>query len=82
MTFTPGLSSPTIVDETQKIDPALIREFIQERRMQITHPDLQNRALAMIEELVDLVDQSGFLNTVRQERMDQVARDMGQEAGL
>jgi hypothetical protein len=80
--FTPGISSETIVDDIQKIDPKLIREFIQERRDQITHPDLQNRALDMLDELMDLVEQSGFLNTIRQERMDQITSAMGQEAGL
>lgn len=81
-TFTPGISSETTVDDIQKIDPKLIREFIQERRDQITHPDLQNKALDMLDELMDLVEQSGFLNTIRQERMDQITDAMGQEAGL
>lgn len=71
-TRTPGITSETIVDELQTIDPNAIREFIQERRDQITHPDFQNKVLNMLEELVDLVDHSGFLNTVREERMNHV----------
>ena len=78
--FKKGLTSPTIVDDLQTIDPTRIRAWLaSEARHEAGEGAV---VVKMLEELVDLVDQSEFLNTVRQERMDHVASDMAADAKL
>ena len=79
-TFTTTIPSETIVDEMQRIDPTFLRSYLADPAA--ADVLTEEKALNQFAELVDLADHSGFLNQIRQERMENVAEAMAAEAGV
>lgn len=74
------VQSDTIVDEMQRVDPVFLRNYLKDPAAATVQDE--ERAIDQLAELVDLADHSGFLNHIRQERMENVAHAMAAEAGL
>lgn len=79
-TFTTEIPSETTVDDMQRIDPTFLRSYLADPAA--AGAQTEEKARDQFAELVDLADHSGFLNQIRQERMDNVAEAMAVEAGV
>lgn len=79
--FSPNVKSQTVVDDIQHVDPPRIRQWLQQETQfhqnNSEHAKEARESILQVQELLDLVEEAGFLNQVRDARISMSVDTMG-----